>query len=298
MASTTIPGFGGTVIRPHEAGYDAARAIWNAMHDRRPALIARPRSAPDVAAAIRYARAEGLLIAVRGGGHSMPGHSVCDDGIVIDLRALNQVRVDPRARRAPGDRARPARDGRPRGPRRAAVDELPAARQRRAVDDAGVRRPARHHVAGRVVGRPRGGPGRAGQDPGGAAAGGERPVGRALPVHADDHRRPLRPWPAHLHQGRLRRRPARRAHRRAARPRGIDPVADLAGGVAGAGRRDRPGGLSCDGVPVPPGALADQHPGHLAGRRRRRARDRLGARDLRRGQAVPDRRELRQLHGR
>src|SRR5271165_1822632 len=100
MASTTIPGFGGTVIRPHEAEYDAARAIWNAMHDRRPALIARPRSAPDVAAAIRHARAEGLLIAVRGGGHSMPGHSVCDDGIVIDLRALNEVRVDPRARTA------------------------------------------------------------------------------------------------------------------------------------------------------------------------------------------------------
>jgi len=71
MTSTTIPGFGGTVIRPNEAGYDAARAIWNAMHDRRPALIARPRSPQDVAAAIRYARAEGLLIAVRGGGHSI-----------------------------------------------------------------------------------------------------------------------------------------------------------------------------------------------------------------------------------
>jgi FAD/FMN-containing dehydrogenase len=96
----TIPGFTGTVIRPDQAGYDAARAIWNAMHDRRPAMIVRPRSAPDVSAAIRYARAEGLVIAVRCGGHSMPGHSVCDDGIVIDLRALSQVHVDPRKRRA------------------------------------------------------------------------------------------------------------------------------------------------------------------------------------------------------
>jgi FAD/FMN-containing dehydrogenase len=73
MAPTAIPGFGGTVIRPREAGYDAARAIWNAMHDRRPALIARPRSAPDVSAAIRYARAEGLVIAVRCGGTRCQG---------------------------------------------------------------------------------------------------------------------------------------------------------------------------------------------------------------------------------
>ena len=100
MPSVTIPGFSGIVISPDKAGYDAARAIWNVMHDRRPALIARPQSAQDVAAAVRYARARGLPIAVRGGGHSIPGHSVCDDGIVIDLRALNQVRVDPQARRA------------------------------------------------------------------------------------------------------------------------------------------------------------------------------------------------------
>ncbi len=100
MPSATIPGFTGTVIRPDDVGYDAARAIWNAMHDRLPALIARPQSVPDVVAAVRYARTEGLLIAVRGGGHSMPGHSVCDDGIVIDLRALSRVHVDPQARRA------------------------------------------------------------------------------------------------------------------------------------------------------------------------------------------------------
>jgi FAD/FMN-containing dehydrogenase/trans-aconitate methyltransferase len=100
MPATTIPGFSGPVIRPGQVGYAAARAIWNAMHDRRPALIAQPRSATDVAAAIRYARAEGLLIAVRGGGHSMPGHSVCDDGLVIDLRQLSDVRVDPQTKRA------------------------------------------------------------------------------------------------------------------------------------------------------------------------------------------------------
>jgi FAD/FMN-containing dehydrogenase len=96
----TIPGFGGTLLRPDENGYDAARAVWNAMHDRRPALIARPRTPQEVAAAIAYARAEHLLLAVRAGGHSMPGHSTCDDGLVIDLRALNHVTVDPHARKA------------------------------------------------------------------------------------------------------------------------------------------------------------------------------------------------------
>jgi FAD/FMN-containing dehydrogenase/SAM-dependent methyltransferase len=98
MAS--IPGFTGSLISPRDLGYDAARAIWNAMHDRRPALIAQPRSACDVAAAVRHARAEGLLVAVRGGGHSIPGHSVCDDGLVIDLRALRHVTVDPRRKQA------------------------------------------------------------------------------------------------------------------------------------------------------------------------------------------------------
>jgi FAD/FMN-containing dehydrogenase len=95
-----IPGFVGDIVRQEDSGYDRARAIWNAMHDRRPALIARCTSPQDVAAAIRYGRDHALPIAVRGGGHSLPGHSVCDGGIVVDLRRMNDVHVDPVRRRA------------------------------------------------------------------------------------------------------------------------------------------------------------------------------------------------------
>ncbi len=95
----TIPGFTGCVVAPEDPGYNTARAVWNVMHDRRPALIAQCTSPADVAAAVTYAREHGLTIAVRGGGHSLPGFSTVDGGIVLDLRPLNHVIVDPASRR-------------------------------------------------------------------------------------------------------------------------------------------------------------------------------------------------------
>jgi FAD/FMN-containing dehydrogenase len=90
----------GTVLGPGEDGYDDARRLWNAQHDRRPAVIAQVRTAEDVSAAVRFGVAQGLEIAVRGGSHSMSGASSVDDGLMIDLSEMNQVAVDPEARRA------------------------------------------------------------------------------------------------------------------------------------------------------------------------------------------------------
>ncbi len=97
-ATETPLGFDGELLRPGDAGYDAARQIWNGAIDRRPAVIARCRSATDVVAALRYARERDFEVAVRGGGHGVAGHAVCDDGLVVDLSPMRAVRVDPQTR--------------------------------------------------------------------------------------------------------------------------------------------------------------------------------------------------------
>ncbi len=90
----------GPLLLPGAEGYDRARRVWNGMIDRRPALIARCSGATDVARAVQFAGANDLLVAVRSGGHSTSGQSVCDGGLMIDLSEMHGVRVDPRAKRA------------------------------------------------------------------------------------------------------------------------------------------------------------------------------------------------------
>jgi len=92
--------FQGQLIGPDDPAYDQARVVWNGMADRRPALVAKCTRVEDVVAAIRFARDQDLLIAVRGGGHSVAGFSTCDGGIVIDLSRMNRVTVDPGRRTA------------------------------------------------------------------------------------------------------------------------------------------------------------------------------------------------------
>lgn len=92
-------GFQGDVLVPGDGGYDGARAIWNAMIDKRPAVIARCASTADVVRSVNLARDAGLVLAVRGGGHNIAGSALCDDGVVIDLSGMKAAKVDAGARR-------------------------------------------------------------------------------------------------------------------------------------------------------------------------------------------------------
>jgi FAD/FMN-containing dehydrogenase len=92
--------FRGALLRPGEEGYEEARRVWNGAIDRRPALIARCAGADDVVEAVRFARERDLELSVRGGGHSIAGHAVCDGGVMVDLSLMKAIRVDPAARTA------------------------------------------------------------------------------------------------------------------------------------------------------------------------------------------------------
>jgi FAD binding domain/Berberine and berberine like len=99
-----IQGFGATLrgdlIRPEEDGYGRARAVFNGMVDRRPALIVRCAGVADVVKGVEFARSHDLLLSIRGGGHSVAGKAVCDGGLMIDLSPMKGIRVDPARRTA------------------------------------------------------------------------------------------------------------------------------------------------------------------------------------------------------
>jgi FAD/FMN-containing dehydrogenase len=91
---------GGEIITASDGAYESARLVWNAMIDRRPAVIVRPRNAADVAAAVNFARERQLPIAIRGGGHSVAGTGTCDGGLVLDFSSMKGIVVDPATRTA------------------------------------------------------------------------------------------------------------------------------------------------------------------------------------------------------
>src|SRR6186997_539462 len=102
MTDTAVAAFAqslrGRLIQPTDADYDTARALYNGMIDKRPALLARCANIADVMAAVNFGRNEGLLVAIRGGGHNGPGLGSCNDGLVVDLSMMKSVRVDPTSR--------------------------------------------------------------------------------------------------------------------------------------------------------------------------------------------------------
>src|ERR1700738_349178 len=94
IVSTLQQSLRGRVISPSDADYDAARALYNGMIDKRPRLIARCVDVGDVITAVNFGRDQGLRLAIRGGGHNGPGLGSCDDGLVIDFSMMKSVRVD------------------------------------------------------------------------------------------------------------------------------------------------------------------------------------------------------------
>jgi FAD/FMN-containing dehydrogenase len=92
-------GFQGEILLPGNAGYDAARSVWNAMIDKRPAVIARCATTADVVRGVNFARDNRQVLAIRGGGHNIAGSAVCDGGIVVDLSLMKAAEVAPDARR-------------------------------------------------------------------------------------------------------------------------------------------------------------------------------------------------------
>ncbi|MGH3963674.1 MAG: FAD-binding oxidoreductase [Pseudonocardiaceae bacterium] len=96
----TLSEFTGELLTRGDTGYDDARRVWNGAIDRYPAFIARCHTPGDVVAGLRLARRHGLPVAVRGGGHSIPGHSVCEGGLMLDLSPMKAITVDPHARTA------------------------------------------------------------------------------------------------------------------------------------------------------------------------------------------------------
>jgi FAD/FMN-containing dehydrogenase len=92
-------GFKGEILQPSDGGYESARKIWNGMIDKRPAIIARCAGTADVVRGVNFARENGLVLAIRGGGHNIAGNALCDDGIVIDLSQMKAASVDAAKRR-------------------------------------------------------------------------------------------------------------------------------------------------------------------------------------------------------
>ena len=87
-------GFRGEILTANDSDYDEVRVIWNGMHDKRPALIARCTGVADVIDAVNFSRKNNLLVAVRGGGHNVAGSASCDGGIMIDLSLIKGIRVN------------------------------------------------------------------------------------------------------------------------------------------------------------------------------------------------------------